>query len=82
MVLRNQIDVAHVELGLFTMDQLKTIHAFVERAESDFRDMFDHLLASIESGTAEVSPHELGPPSRKAIKLIERLKRSASRKPG
>ncbi len=45
MALRNEIDVGHVELGLFTMDQLKTLHAFTERAEGAFREMFEACSA-------------------------------------
>jgi hypothetical protein len=74
MALRNEIDVGHVELGLFKMDQLKTIHAFTERAEDVFREMFKRLLNRVELGTVDIAPHELGPPRDEAIKLIERLK--------
>lgn len=76
MVLRNEIDVGHVELGLFTMDQLKTIHAYTERSECAFRDMFEILLTRVESGEVTIVPHELGPPRKEAIKLIERLQQS------
>jgi hypothetical protein len=74
MALRNDIDVGHVELGLFKIDQLKTIHAFTERTESAFRERFDRLLSRIESGETDVAPHELGPPRDEAVQLIERLK--------
>lgn len=76
MALRNEIDVGHVELGLFTMDQLKTIHAFTDRAEGAFREMFERLLCQVESGEGEIAPHELSPPRNEAIKLIDRLKKS------
>jgi hypothetical protein len=82
MALRNEIDVGHVELGLFTMGQLKTIHSFTERAEGAFREMFERLLSSVESGTADIAPHELGPPRDEAIKLIERLQKSVAGGPG
>jgi hypothetical protein len=62
MALRNEIDVGHVELGLFTIDQLRIIHGFTERAERAFREMFERLLSRIESGETGVVPHELGPP--------------------
>lgn len=78
MVLRNEIDVGHVELGLFKMDQLKTIHAFTERAEDAFREMFERLLSRVESGKADIAPHELGPPKDETLKLIERLQESAA----
>jgi hypothetical protein len=74
MALRNEIDVGHVELGLFTMDQLKTIHNFTERAEGAFRDMFERLVSRVESGQADIAPHELGPPRHEAIKPIDLLK--------
>lgn len=82
MALRNEIDVGHVELGLFKLDQLKTIHAFTERAESAFRDMFELLLDRVESGAADIAAHELGPPRDDAIQLIDRLKQCADGKPG
>ncbi len=76
MALRNEVDVGHVELGLFTTDQLKTIHAFTERAEGAFRELLKRLLSGVESGEVDIAPHELGPPSDEAIKLIDRLKKS------
>jgi hypothetical protein len=74
MALRNEIDVGHVELGLFTMDQLGIIHSFTERAEGAFRELFERLLTRIESGEADVEPHELGPPRQGALAVIERLR--------
>ena len=82
MALRNEIDVGHVELGLFKMEQLKTIHAFTERAEGAFREMLERFLSRVESGQADIAPHELGPPRDEAIKLIERLQESAAGEAG
>lgn len=75
MALRNEIDVGHVELGLFKMDQLKIIHAFTERAESAFREMFERLLASIKMGNADVPAYDTVSPRREALDLIERLRK-------
>ena len=55
------------------MDQLKTIHAYTERAEVAFRAMLEILLQRVEAGEVEIASHELGPPRREAVKLIERL---------
>ena len=77
MALRNEIDVAHVELGLFTMDQLKVIHGYTERAESAFRVLFERLFEAIVAGTWDVPDYELGSPSREAIRLVERLREHA-----
>jgi hypothetical protein len=73
MALRNEIDVGHVELGLFTMGQLKTIHAFTEHAVSAFRAMLARLLERVASGGAEVASYELGTPSPAAVALVKRL---------
>ncbi len=35
MALRTELDAGLVELGLFTIDQLKIIHGFTERAERE-----------------------------------------------
>jgi hypothetical protein len=75
MALRNEIDVGHVELGLFTMDQLKIIHAFTERAEGAFRDLFDRLLSQIESGGFDVAPYAVGTARPEAFAVIDRLRR-------
>ena len=74
MALRNEIDVGHVELGLFTMDQLKVVHAFSERAEGAFRDLFERLLSHIESGKFDITPYTVGVARPKAIALIQRLR--------
>jgi hypothetical protein len=75
MALRNEIDVGHVELGLFTIDQLRIIHSFTERAEGAFHELFERLLSRIESGDADVAPHELGPPRNRAVAVIDRLRK-------
>lgn len=74
MALRNEIDVGHVELGLFTMDQLRIIHSFTERAEHSFRELFERLLTRLQTGEADVVPYDLGPPSKSAIAVVGRLK--------
>ncbi len=74
--LRNEIDVGHVELALFTMDQLKTIHAYAERAEFAFRGMLETLLERVEAGEVQVAPYELSGPDQEAVKVIERLRQA------
>jgi hypothetical protein len=74
VALRNEIDVGHVELGLFKMEQLKIIHGFTERAEGAFRTMFEQLLEQIESAKFEVEAYDPGAPRAEALRLIERLK--------
>lgn len=82
IAMRNAIDVGHVELGLFTMDQLVTIHEYTQRAEAAFRGLFDRLLTRIESGEFDIAGYDLGPPGETAIKVIERMKKSRPRGDG
>jgi hypothetical protein len=73
VALRNEIDVGHVELGLFTLQQLKVIHQFTERAEGAFRRMLDQILEQVESAKFEVAAYTDCTPRTEAIRLIKRL---------
>ena len=74
MALRNEIDVGHVELGVFTMDELTTIHQYTQSAEGEFRQMFKRLFDCIESGTLQIKPYDERRPRKSALKIVERLK--------
>ena len=78
MALRNEIDVGHVELGLFSMDQLTTIHSFTGDAEAEFRRMFKRLFECIDSGTVKIKPYEASGPRKSAVKIVERMKQCGS----
>ncbi len=73
MALRNEIDVGHVELGLFKPEHVTAIHAYVEGSENAFREMLEILLTQVESGEFEITQHELGPPGDGALNVIARL---------
>jgi hypothetical protein len=75
IALRNEIDVGHIQLGLFTLDQLKIIHAFTDRAEMAFRDLFERIFAALEKEILEIPNYNFTKPRRKAIDVIERLRR-------
>jgi hypothetical protein len=74
MALRNEIGVGHTQLGLFTMEQLRVIHAYTAQAETAFRKMFDRLLKAIEAGPFDVEPHVLESASPTAVAIVERIK--------
>ena len=82
MALRNEIDVGHVELGLFKPEHLAAIHAYTERAENAFRSMLDRLLDAVAAGKFEIAPHDLGSPSTGALKVVERLMATIPQDPG
>ncbi len=51
MALRNAIDVGHVDLGVFTVDQLKVIHAYTDLAEGAFEICSSEYLSEPHAGT-------------------------------
>jgi len=55
MVLRSNIDSAHVDLSLFTQTQLRVLHAYTEAAEMAFRKLLSKLLTEVESGRYQVA---------------------------
>jgi hypothetical protein len=74
MALRSKIDVAHVGLGIFTVDQLKVIHAYTDLAEEALRGLLQRILDRTERGEWEVAEYELGAPDADATTTIERLR--------
>ena len=79
MALRNEIDVGHVDLGLFKRDQLALIHGYVGRAEYAFGVLLDRLLNKVATGEFEVEPYQAGPAKPEAVAIVERLRRYAER---
>jgi len=73
MALRNEIDVSHVSLSLFTLKQLQILHDYTESAEAAFRSMLGRLLDRMQKGHYEVPLCFDLTPSREAVGVIERL---------
>jgi len=75
LALRNHIDVGHVGLALFKMEDLKILHAYTERAENAFRDLLTRILSDIETSQCSISPHNESSPRPEALRIIERMRR-------
>ena len=73
MALRNDIDVGHVHLSMFTLAQLKVIHAYTERAETAFRELLKHLMEEIESGKFDVPEYSDPTPGKDSLAIVEKL---------
>jgi hypothetical protein len=71
---RNKIDVGHVDLSIYTREQLTLIHDYAENAEKSFRALLSRMLAKIASGEYEVQPYVPGPPDKETLETIDRLK--------
>jgi hypothetical protein len=75
MSLRNEIDVGHVELCLFTLEQLTVIHDYVERSEQAFRALLQRVVDRLTEGRFDVAANDLRPQSVDALRVIERMRR-------
>lgn len=73
MALRASVDVAHVGLSIFKMEQLKVIHEYVDRTETAFRKMLERLFCAIESGKYEIQPHKPSKPPQEVLDIVERI---------
>lgn len=78
MALRNEIDVGHVDLSIFTVEQLTTIHEYVERSEHAFRQLLQRVLDRLTEGQLDVPAYDPMPAKGEALKVIERLRRHAT----
>ena len=73
IVLRNNIDSAHVDLSIFTKEQLRILHAYTEAAENAFRELLKRLITETQLGNYKLIQY--GEPNRRqeAEKIIERM---------
>jgi len=79
MALRNEIDVGHVDLALFKVDQLSAIHGYVEHAESAFKVLFKRIFEKLEDDSFDIEPYEPKSADGEAVKIVERLQQHAER---
>lgn len=78
MALRASVDVAHVGLCIFKLEQLKVIHEFVDRTETAFREMLERLFSAIEDGEYEIQSHKPSKPSKEVLEIVERIAASVA----
>jgi hypothetical protein len=76
MLLRSQVDVAHVSLTLFNDDQLSTLHRYADRAEASFRRLLSRLLLRFDQGTLVLPQYQLHSADPETAVTIERMARS------
>lgn len=73
LALRNQIDVGHVSLALFTRTQLAHIHGYTERAERSFRGLLARALEAAESGKWKPPTYVPSPRDEAIEQVLSRL---------
>jgi hypothetical protein len=78
MILRNQVDSAHVFLSIFTIEELTTIHKYTERLESYFRELLNRVIAQIRDNKFKLESYELSPADTDLKKFVSMLAKSMS----
>ena len=73
MALRNEIDVGHVDLSLYTRQQLHSLHRHTEAAESAFREMLQRLMGQMTKGTITLDPYAATPAGTDAQRVIDTI---------
>lgn len=76
IALRNNIDAGHVDLSIFTLEQLTILQSYTEAAENIFRELLSKVFEKIEKETYEVEQHEEKGHRKEAASIIERLKQN------
>jgi len=79
MALRNEIDVGHVDLGLFKPEHLTVIHQYVGRAEYCFHLLLKRVFEKVESGEYTLEPYERKPIKGSALAVVKRLEEHRAR---
>jgi len=73
MALRASVDVAHVGLSIFKMEQLTVIHEYVDRTEAAFQEMLDRLFNAVEADEYQIQPHQPSKPSKDVLEIVDRI---------
>lgn len=73
IALRNKIDVAHVDLSIFTREQLQVLDSYTERAEIKFRDLLRKVFNKLEDKSYSIPEYADLKPRPEAIKTIESM---------
>jgi len=50
MILRNEFDVGHVSISLFTREQLDALYKYLEETEGDFKKLLKRVITKIKDG--------------------------------
>lgn len=78
MALRNEVDVAHVDLGLLSVKQRSTIHDYCGNLLQSFSVLFDRLFEALEQGELVLMPSQPNAPSGRILEIVDRLQSARS----
>jgi hypothetical protein len=81
MLLRNNIDVGHVFLGLFTRPELTALHSYTEVIERKWLDMLERVLQRVRADGTFLERYEVSSADREAKAIVSTIKQVLEQKP-
>ncbi|MBN1637618.1 MAG: hypothetical protein JW866_01530 [Ignavibacteriales bacterium] len=72
MLLRNEFDVGHVSIALFTQTQLDTLYSYLEKTQNDFRDLLKIIINKVEDGSYSLKNDSDLKPDEDKLRTINR----------
>ena len=73
IALRNKIDVAHVDLSIFTRKQLQVLHTYTEEAETKFRELLKIIFSKLKDNEYSIPEYTNLEARTEAITTIENM---------
>jgi len=73
IALRNKVDVAHVDLSIFSLEHRQVLHTYTEKAEIEFRKLFQRLFSKIEDKSYFLPEYDNLKPRTEAVNTINKL---------
>ncbi len=77
-LMRDAVSVAHVDLRLYKLEDLQTLHAYADAAEQVLRKMLSKMLSGLADGSFKLEPHEGRPVEKDTLKIIETMRKNLS----
>jgi hypothetical protein len=79
MVLRDQVDVAHIRLATFDTEHLVTLQLYSEQAVSQFRSLLQRVCAAVDRDEWEVPPYVQAGIGAETLRSLELIRRALQR---
>lgn len=70
IALRNQIDVAHVDLATYETEDLEILHKYTELAEPKFRKLLKVIIENIQNGSYTILEYTKEKPKKDKLSII------------
>lgn len=71
--LRNEVDVGHVHLSVFSRTQLQVLHDYTGATEHTFRGLLQRVANKVQEGSYSIAPYTNAEASPRLINIVDRI---------